>query len=267
MRTYKLKMALVAYAAAAALIMSGCDSDSESTSGQAEQTFRADKVMEIAIQTDGQNIEIVPSSGSDIRINSKSGKEVPAELNGDVLSIHFESSAGIHFKTDRLHIEIPSKTYRKISLASESGHIEGQQLDANELVLSGGSGKIEVSGYTGSRIEGHSAAGNIELTDVEGELNIDNDTGDVNIGYVGQITNKSSITTGTGDVQLKFDHKPDALSIDASSESGKIKTSLVDESKVSDDGAGKLLRTTIGSESSETPSLKIRTSTGNISLE
>ncbi|GAA0133850.1 hypothetical protein YSY43_06900 [Paenibacillus sp. YSY-4.3] len=261
----KIKMMTMVFAAVMVLFLSGCDSKPSANS--AGKIFDGKQVEEIVIKTDGQNIEIRPASSAEIKVSTKGGKEISAELNDGVLDVNYgSSSALVNFKTDTLQIELPDKQFAKISLTTFAGQIKGEGLKADELMFTGDSGSLEINGFEGKRIQGKIAAGDIELTGIAGDFIIENDAGNVKVSHNGQLAHESSIRTETGNVEMTFENAPNALEIDASTESGKIESSLTSASDVNATGAGQELKATIGT-SAGAPNLTIKSSAGSIYIK
>lgn len=260
-----IKMITTALAAVLALSLSGCDSKPSVNS--AGKTFDGTQVEEIILNTDGQNIEIRPAGSSEIKVSTKGGKEAIAELNGGVLDVNYgRSSSLVNFKTDTLQVELPDKQFRKISLTAFAGQIKGEGLKADELVFIGDSGRLEIKGFEGNHIQGKVASGDIELTGITGDFHIENDAGNVKVSHNGQLGQGSSIRTGTGKVEMAFENAPGVLEIDASTESGRIESSLTSASEVIAAGAGQELKAKIGS-AADAPNLTIKSSSGSIYIK
>ncbi|MEK8127726.1 DUF4097 family beta strand repeat-containing protein [Paenibacillus filicis] len=259
------KLAVVS-AAALMMIMTGCGS--EAGSAKQTKTFDGKQVQELVIQTEGQHIEVRPSGNQEIKISMDANQEIPAALSGDVLSIKLGSSSSvINFKTAKLQVDLPSKTYRKLSLMTASGQITGEGLQAQELQLSSDSGNIEINGYEGNQIKGEIVAGNLDLKSVNGGLILNNDTGHIQISHKGKMGMESRIKTGSGSVDLVFENRPAALQLDVSTESGSIQSSLTSPGDMTSKGAGSQLTAVWGAKEGGAPLLSIRSSSGSIHLK
>ncbi|WP_019638824.1 DUF4097 family beta strand repeat-containing protein [Paenibacillus fonticola] len=252
-----------------AIALTGCGSQANSDNNKSSaQAFDANQVAEVIVHTGGQNIDIRPAAGTEVKVGAKAGKEAKISLNGDVLNIDWgDSSKIVNFKTDTLQIELPDKQYRKISLTTASGEIKGDKLKADELVVGSDSGKVEITGFEGGKVAGNVIAGDLELKDITGDFQVGNDTGSVKISHSGALMQQSRITTGTGNIELKFVDAPGSLKLDASTESGKIDSSLTGASDVSEKGAGQQLTAQIGSAGGDSPSLTIKSSSGSIYIK
>lgn len=244
------------------LIISGCGSDSASKNET--KSFEGQKVEEIYIKTGGQNIELRPSSNEEIKVSMNTDKELPAKVNGNVLTVDIkESSDFINFKTDTVYVDVPGETYKKISLITTSGNIKGKDLNTEELTLNSDSGEIDIDGYNGNKIIGEFVASNVKLEGINGDLAIKNDTGNVSVFHKGIFENDSSISSNTGKVELNIESKPKNLLVDAVTESGKIRTSLFTSDEITSKGAGNKLKSEIGSGG---PTLSIRSYSGDINI-
>lgn len=240
----------------------------ETGSAKQVKAFEGKQVQEVVIKTEGQNISVRPSSSQEVKVSIDADKEVPMDLNGGVLSIELGSSSNfINFKNSTLHVELPSQAYRKLSLITASGQITGEELRADELQLSTDSGDIKINGYDGSQITGEVAAGSIDLKNVNGNIVLNNDTGNIKISHNGKIGKESVIRTETGSVDFAFENKPASLQLDVSTESGSIKSSLTSPEDIIPKGAGSRLNAVIGSEDGGVPLLTIRSSSGSINLK
>ncbi|GGF86722.1 hypothetical protein GCM10010912_35000 [Paenibacillus albidus] len=128
-----------------------------------EQTasFAGGKVQQIQINTDGQSVKVSRSEDAEVKIRMKTSGELPAVLDGDVLTVNLEPASGfIHLKSATLYLEIPDQSYQSISLITTSGDIELADAQARDIQLAADSGSITVSGYTGT-VEAATQSGKI----------------------------------------------------------------------------------------------------------
>ncbi|MBT2289354.1 DUF4097 family beta strand repeat protein [Paenibacillus albidus] len=128
-----------------------------------EQTasFAGGEVQQIQIHTDGQSVKVSRSEDAEVKIRMKASGELPAVLDGDVLTVNLEPASGfIHLKSATLYLEIPDQSYQSISLITTSGDIELADAQARDIQLAADSGSITVSGYTGT-VEAATQSGKI----------------------------------------------------------------------------------------------------------
>lgn len=229
-----------------------------------EETYNVEKVNEIVVKTDGQDIEVRPTDDKNVKVSMKGAKEIPAQINGDVLTINIEESSGfINLKTKTLYVDVPEKIYKKVSIITTSGNVSGEKIKAEELIFTSDSGDIDINGYEGKKITGKVVSGHIKLEKVDGDLAVKNADGNISITHNGTLEHDSDITSHSGKIDIQFLKKPNDLKMDASTESGKIKTSLFPSDDIVSKGAGYKLSSQLGSKG---PALIIHSSSGNISL-
>ncbi|WP_223066204.1 DUF4097 family beta strand repeat-containing protein [Paenibacillus caui] len=124
-------------------------------------SFKGDQLEQINIHANGQNIKLRPSSDSQVKVSMKTNKELPATLEGGVLTIDLAPLSGfIHFKTATLYVDVPVKSYQKISLTSTSGSISVEDLTAKEMSATADSGDIAVKGLKG-KVDAETGSGKI----------------------------------------------------------------------------------------------------------
>lgn len=249
------------------LVLASCSSESSDAITKA-QTFDGKLVEEVMVKTDGENIVLRPSRNEEVRVRASADHKIQADLNGNILTVQPSGSSGIvNLKTVTLYVEVPAKSFRKLTLRTLAGQISGENVKANELYLSADSGKIIINGFEGDKLGGDMISGNVDLQKVDGALSIKNDSGDVNIANSGMMEKDGSIKTNSGNVVVKFDSKPTALQLDVSSQSGKIESSLTASTDVTSKSDEKILNKKIGSNEGVVPTLTIRTSSGNVTLK
>ena len=209
MKSLKSRIMLIMCIGFLSFVISGCGLNQDSKNET--KSFEGNEVEEIYIKTGAQNIELRPSNDAYIKVSMKTALELPAKLSGNVLTVDVEESDNmINIKTETLYVDLPGEVYKKISLITTSGNITGEKLNTDELVLTSDSGEIDINGFDGKMLKGEIVAGNVTLKGINGDLDINNDTGNVTVSHKGIFQNDSSIRSNTGKVEVEFENKPDS---------------------------------------------------------
>jgi DUF4097 and DUF4098 domain-containing protein YvlB len=158
----------------------------------------------IFVETDGQNISVVPSKTNQITV--KSEDEVITDVKQEGIYFSLADTKPINFKTSTLTIAIPNNNHDAISLVSTSGKIKGKEVHAAKLYSKSDSGSIHLSSIQGEQIEIETLSGNATLTS-------DN-----------QLTKDANIKTDTGDIHIVFKKEMDNILLDLQTTSGSIHT-------------------------------------------
>ncbi|WP_129706762.1 DUF4097 family beta strand repeat-containing protein [Priestia megaterium] len=247
---------------ALSIMVTACGSNSASSKSK---SVEGGKIEQISIKTDGQNIELRPTDGSNVKVKMKSDEELPVKVDGNSLAVDIgESSKFINFKTETLYVDLPSDMYKKISLETQSGNITGENLKAENLLVTSDSGNIDIDGYEGKKVTGDVVAGNVKFNSASGDFDLNNETGDITISHKGSFNSDSNLFTQSGKINLSFNGKPDNLKIEAVTESGKINTTLFPSEDITEKSGGNQLNSKLGSSG---PVLSVRSSSGNIKLD
>ncbi|WP_369900078.1 DUF4097 domain-containing protein [Bacillus manliponensis] len=189
-----------------------------------QKEIDANRINEIYIQTDGQNIELESVSEEEIKIESNTLKHVKVEEKENKVVIDAsKSSAGITFQTPIISIYVPEKVYNKIDVKTVSGDVKVKEIEAKMLQSKNDSGDMKVENYTGEKIEAISKAGKITLHEVNADFGIFNDTGDVSISDITEMKAKSKVETQSGNVSVNFAKEQHDIELDAWTDAGKIK--------------------------------------------
>ncbi|MBO1001270.1 DUF4097 family beta strand repeat-containing protein [Pseudogracilibacillus auburnensis] len=157
------------------VLLTGCKEAEEHV-----ETWKAAEIDEMEIVANGNNIEFLPTDTEEITVRMKSSSELPYILEGTVLRVHAEdSSSFINFKTNTIQIDVPTTLFKKISLKTTSGNINGQNPLAEEILI-------------------HTDSGNIDLEldpTLSVQLDVVNETGKINTSLVAKEDIKQ---TGSG---------------------------------------------------------------------
>lgn len=171
------------------VLLTGCKEAEEHV-----ETWKAAEIDEMEIVANGNNIEFLPTDTEEITVRMKSSSELPYILEGTVLRVHAEdSSSFINFKTNTIQIDVPTTLFKKISLKTTSGNINGQNLLAEEILI-------------------HTDSGNIDLEldpTLSVQLDVVNETGKINTSLVAKEEIKQ---TGSGhELSVTFGDGGDSL--------------------------------------------------------
>lgn len=200
-------------------LLAACES-----SAKESKVIDAQSIDEIHVSTDGQNVELQPTSEEKIKIESDKLKDIKIEEKENMIMIDAgESSAGITLKTATIRIYIPERVYDKIEVKTVSGDVKAENIEAKMMQLWSDSGDMTVEDYKGEKIESTSKSGRIKLKEVDGDFEVYNDTGDVHVSMIKGINGESKVETQSGSVTISFAKEPRDIAIDFRTEAGKIK--------------------------------------------
>lgn len=230
--------------------------------GSGNKIIDSKHIDEIYVNTDGQNVELQPTSEKNVKVESDKLKDIKIEEKENMVTIDAgESSAGITLETPTIRIYVPEKVYEKIEVKTVSGDVEAEQIEAKTMQLWNDSGNIIVDNYKGEKIESTSKSGEITLKEIDSDFEIYNDTGEVHVLMIKGINSEGKIETQSGNVNISFAQEPKDIAIDVGASSGRIKNNY-EISSLQKETDNKLK----GKIGSGTSKLTVKSVTGTIHL-
>ena len=244
-------------------------------------------IFPVARAQDFQKSYKLPSGGS-ISVKNVSGDVSIRGYDGDVVIVNgfkeghdrdrvevVDSSAGNrvdvsvryprHCNCDasvRFEVRVPnSMTFNLENVSTASGNIEVTDI-RGDVKVSTASGNVTITKVNGA-INTSTASGEMRVRDVVGEVNAESASGDVEV-EISQLqgTEDMKFSSASGDVHVKLPGNLDA-DVSMSTASGSIKTDFPIEVKERRYGPGSEARAQLGSSSRN---VKLSTASGDVSL-
>ncbi|SFI74585.1 Putative adhesin [Paenibacillus sp. UNC496MF] len=179
-----------------------------------EQAVAADGIRAVELKTGSVDVKIVPGEGTEAKasLTGRASKkylaklELKLEKDGDTLKVGFQDHAGFQFGFNilslNLKLELPKRTYERLTMNTGSGDIavDGVQVDTAEL--KGGSGDVDISRVQAKAVTVSIGSGNLHFEDVTADdaLTVKAASGDVTVS--GAKTKLLSVDVKSGDVDL-----------------------------------------------------------------
>ncbi len=166
-----------------------------------------------------------------------SRRTVDVDQRGDLVAIEVRGNVRGRSVRERIDLAVPNGIELVISVGSADVAIDSPSFAF--LRIEGGSSDIRVVDVTGE-VDIRTGSGEIELDSVEGSVTIAAQSGDVDLWNVvgvrsvetgsGEITGRGvragetiTLTTGSGDIDVSFDHSEDELTVIQRAGSGDLR--------------------------------------------
>lgn len=240
-----------------------------------------ENVGKLKIDSDIANIHISTSDSQDsnIRVEYRGESTFLADPEIDIISEKGQATIklkAIHKKwmylvpkrsRGELLLKIPPILLEQIQINTGNGNIEVKNLsEVNELILGSKVGNINIDSFQGKTLGIDAKNGSINLGLVDGEVNINNQTGSLKGLTFSEIKGKNNIKLSNGSVKLNLPSGVDlhGVATNISTKNGKIKAnnSLLGESIVKQGPGQKIVNRSKG----QTAELNISVSVGNIEI-
>lgn len=207
--------------------------------------------------------------------------ELASDISSSDLVLHDVTAKTISLESGSGEIEASNLTADATSVKNSSGDIDLKNVTSN-LEIMNGSGESSVQGMTGDTLSATSNSGDIEVNQVaaktttlengsgsidgeqvSGAVKVDNNSGDVELSGLDSAT---SVTSGSGEVDLTFSDVKKNVTVDANSGDVKIEipaafNGFLDLRSNSGDIKSPNIKT------SGNQVIKVRTGSGNIKVE
>ncbi len=196
-----------------------------------EFSFSGNKVQNIQVYADTAEIEFSESDSSDLVIQSLySSNRNQAEVTLDGNTLHIKSNKksnlniGFSFSKGKnlIRIQVPKQTFGKINIESDLGDINLEALQTDSLAVSTETGSINVRKTQTKKIDIKSELGSVKITRSTGDINIDNEMGNVEV-VADSLEHNYNISNEMGSIHISTKKEPSDLFISASSEMGSIR--------------------------------------------
>lgn len=184
-----------------------------------EDTFEADTIDELDIQTENAKISILPSTDDTIKVALESGNKedklvTNAKDNSLEVQIKNKSWATISFNLfappTSLTVYLPKQQYKDVTIATDNGKIEINELAAENIDIQSSNGKISLEDILSDKLNIHTSNGLIKLTDIEArDTKFKSDNGKVTLtnvlGDISGDTSNGKITVNTENLDQQID--------------------------------------------------------------
>lgn len=250
-----------------------------------EKTFDSKAAERLSIRSDASDIRIVRTSSAEIQIRLtgeypkyadpfvllnasidsnrtlnaqiRMRPQFPIGVDLNLITTLLKGHGGI-FPT--VTVELPEKKYESISVKSNTGDIFLASVESAAATAETDTGDIELEGFRGDRLQVSSKTGDMRLQQVQGEVALESNTGDVEL-HLGALERNVSAKTDTGDVV--FSAKPPfAAQLDLHSDTGRISANVPVANLENREKHQLKANVGIGG-----PLVKIRSATGDITVE
>ncbi|KOS66279.1 hypothetical protein AEA09_18855 [Lysinibacillus contaminans] len=161
-------------------------------------------------------------------------------------------------------LNIPPQFLEEIHLETKNGNINiGHIAEINRLSLISDIGTIKVNRFQGGFLNVEAKSGSINLGEVDGQININNQVGGLNNVVLKRIQGENTIKVSNGNVKVKIPNGTDGIGLNVTTKNGKI-TSKAHKINIKNKGPGKEL---LHNANKNEARLNISVSVGNIELE
>lgn len=164
---------------------------------------------------------------------------------------------GFGLKTE---VTLPDKMYKAITVNSDTGSINFNDLKAEKLTASTDTGNISVDRYEGKTMSLQTDTGSIHIEEGQGDVKLKTDTGGIT-ARMRDIGDSVSLESDTGSVRLTLDPTPKNVSFDLSADTGSANLEVPGLTVERDDHHS--AKGTLGDGSKK---VKVRVDTGYISV-
>lgn len=130
-------------------------------------------------------------------------------------------------KRGTLRLNIPSKLLEEIHITTGQGNIDVESMDSiNQLTLSSNVGKVKIDSFTGGSLAIKLKNGSINLGEINSEVTIENQTGNLNSLTFATLKGDNNINLSNGNVKITLPTEVIDLDIGLNiyTKNGKIKT-------------------------------------------
>lgn len=251
-----------------------------------EKKIAAANIDTLIIQNDISNVTFVPTNSDEIKVRlvgtmreaSANDCTVEAAAEGsnawrvdvctkkkDHFNFGFDitelknliAGRGFGLKTE---VSLPDKMYKAITVSSDTGSINFNDLKSEKLTASTDTGSISLDRYEGKQLNLQADTGHINIQQAQGDIKIKTDTGSIT-AKLSDIGDSVSLESDTGSVRLTLDPTPKNVSFDLNTDTGSANLEVPGLAVDREDHHS--AKGTIGDGSKK---VKVRVDTGYISV-
>lgn len=194
-------------------------------------TFDADKVKKLEVETVCADVFFEPSSDGEIRVEAENLWDgiYTCELKGERLEVSYEHPRkAVSFRNNidtRIILFLPANlALEQIELENGAGNVKSANvpISCKEMEVEIGAGKWKAEGISVSgRLYIKVGAGNVKIKNIKsGELDIECGVG--NCIFEGRVDGNMKVECGVGNCKLKLENKESDFNYDISCALGKV---------------------------------------------
>lgn len=196
-----------------------------------ETVLSADGVQRVEVTMDSENVRIVPGEREAFvvrlegKVSSKQEalKKIETSVNNGVLNVHYVKKkqffVGFNDYELTVIIEVPSRAYEKLSVETDSGDIELENVQFGDVKLHSDSGDHALDNIASKSLAITADSGDIVLNDTTGNVQARSDSGDYTWNG-SELAWAGDIETDSGDIVYSVDKQPANASIEFETDSG-----------------------------------------------
>jgi DUF4097 and DUF4098 domain-containing protein YvlB len=199
------------------------------------------------------------TEGSNVwRVDVCTQKKTQIKFNFDLTELkNIIANHGNHIRTE---VTLPSKMYKSITVSSNTGGINFNEVKAEKLTARTDTGGISIDRYEGKQLNLQTDTGRINVENGQGNVTMKTDTGGITANLY-DIGDSVSLEADTGSIRLLLDPAPKGASFDLSSDIGSVNLEVPGMNVQRNDH-----HSAKGSIGDGSKKVKIRTDTGYISV-
>ncbi|MEW9702769.1 DUF4097 domain-containing protein [Paenibacillus sp. SI8] len=268
----------------AAISFNDTDLTQSSTTIDIEKKIAATNIDTITIRTDNTGVTFIPSDTDEIKVhlvgavtkNRAQDCTIDAVTKGTNawevnicqykrphISFNFDELKNLianHNNQLRTEVTLPNKLYKAITVSSDTGSLNLEEVKADSLTATVDTGIIKIDRFEGKQLNLHSDTGSINVGDGQGTVKISTDTGSIN-AKLHDIGESVNLETDTGSIKLLLSPPPTSASFELQTDTGDTK---LDVSGVSvKESSRHYVTGTIGDGSKK---INVKTDTGSVTV-
>lgn len=196
-----------------------------------EKTVNSDMVKDVQIQADNATVEVIPTSDTETTVElvtkgiDVSKLDFTAEVDGNKLTIrlkeHSTFSIGFNFRSSKLNVYVPQKSYDSFIVDNENGKMKMSELEIKNLKVETNNGHIELEKIVAENTDLKSANGSLDLNDVDGNIKGSSNNGKITI-TTKDLDRNIQLESDNGKVTIITDKEPTNTAFKVSANNGKI---------------------------------------------
>ncbi|MBE4908349.1 DUF4097 family beta strand repeat protein [Bacillus luteolus] len=257
-----------------------------------EKTVKASSVETITVKLSSTDLQLEPISGDEIivELSGSVSKKIKDQYElivvekGDRLEVSLDKLdvmfyVGVTRVDLDLTVKLPEKIYQSILIEASSADVEMKDLQLGEVRTNVSSGDVTFENITTEELVLETSSGDIKLMNSKadlfnlatssGDVIIEDLTGDIRVNTTSgrisleneEVSGNMDFTATSGDVDVRFKSKPNAISLDFKGSSGEgiVNVEGFSFSEKSEDRV-------VGQIGKASYELKVRTTSGDFTL-
>lgn len=196
-----------------------------------EKKVSSDIVEEIQISTDNATVEVLPTSGTETKVQlvtkgvDVSKLNFTAEVEGKKLTIKLKDKStfyiGFGIQSSHLYVYVPQKLYHSIVADNDNGKVKMSELNVKNLNVQTDNGRIELNKIESENVDVRSANGRLELNEVEGNIKGSASNGKI-VLTTKDLDQNIQLESNNGKISIKTEKEPTNTTFKVSANNGSI---------------------------------------------